>query len=295
MSWARFDDQMLDHPKLLAIGPIGFALHAAAIIWCARNMTDGRLPLGKVSTLLDLRGVIVSPNDPTGRWLGEEPDTRIWSAPDALDIAYVLVGARLWEHDGPDFKVHDFLHYNPSKADVLEKREQARDRQNRWRERHAVTNASPNALVPGTGEGSICLKKARKGSAEGKPWRTVPAGETLTEARLAMGTKLGLPPDVVQRFWLDMGDHVFKSPKKDVDRTWLNWVEKEASRWAPPRSARPAGSPRSLATSPPLSEAEKQRILHRELDRGVTASRDAFAQSAGPAVLGDILKQVVKG
>ena len=43
--WARLDDAILDNPEeIIAAGPLGFALHVAAITWCARNLTDGFIP-----------------------------------------------------------------------------------------------------------------------------------------------------------------------------------------------------------------------------------------------------------
>src|SRR3989304_5015706 len=52
MTWARFDDAILDNPKIIRVGPIGFALHVAAITWCARNLTDGFIPEAKAKQIL---------------------------------------------------------------------------------------------------------------------------------------------------------------------------------------------------------------------------------------------------
>lgn len=101
MSWVRIDDGMPEHPKVLSVGPLAFALDIAAICYCARNRTDGRVPRSKVRILLDLADVRIA-----GR------------KADALALADALVAAGRWRRDGDDFVIHDFLEYNPARADI---------------------------------------------------------------------------------------------------------------------------------------------------------------------------------
>jgi hypothetical protein len=113
MSWAKLDDAMLDNHKVAAVGGAGFALHIAGILYCARNLTDGFIPAGKVATLVD------------------SADFR----PSVAALLARLVTNNLWhrneERNGYD--VHDYLTYNPTKEKVLADRESARNRQGRHR------------------------------------------------------------------------------------------------------------------------------------------------------------------
>jgi hypothetical protein len=142
MSWARLDDAILDNPKIIAAGPLGFALHVAAITWCARNLTDGFIPKRRVAQLLDLASLQVS----------ERTKVRILHAVTADDVAADLARIGLWHDHGESWELHHFLEYNFSRAQVLHRREKALDRVNKHR--HLACNAVTNAAVtrlPGPG------------------------------------------------------------------------------------------------------------------------------------------------
>ena len=97
MPWGRVDDQHYRHEKLAELddelrkGCI--ALFWLAISWCNDRLTDGRVPQGTV---------------------------RILGA-DAAE-AEELVRVGLWERDGRAYRIHDYLHFNKSKAQVIEER-----------------------------------------------------------------------------------------------------------------------------------------------------------------------------
>jgi hypothetical protein len=93
MPWGRVDDQHYRHEKVgeldddLRKGCI--ALFWLAISWCNDRLTDGRVPAGIVRTL---------------------------GADSAEADELVRVG--LWERDGRGYRVHDFLDFNKSRAQV---------------------------------------------------------------------------------------------------------------------------------------------------------------------------------
>lgn len=99
MPWGRVDDHHYRHPKVgeldesLRKGCI--ALYWLAISWCNDQLTDGRVPAGTVRTL---GGDIAEANE--------------------------LVHVGLWEKDGAGYRVHDFLDFNKSKAEVAQERAQ---------------------------------------------------------------------------------------------------------------------------------------------------------------------------
>lgn len=131
MVWVKIDDSILDNPKIIRSGPVGFALHTAAITWCARNLTDGFVPEAKAKQLLSKTW-----NDP----VREDGKELIWelnagsghcgmSADEVIEsVVRLLVHVGLW-HEGVDdygnhgYWLNDFTEFNPTRAEVLEKRE----------------------------------------------------------------------------------------------------------------------------------------------------------------------------
>lgn len=111
MSWARLDDACTDHLKLRRAGTAGLALWTASIVWCSRHLTDGFIPTDMLHDIW--------------RPVGESFDA---------DAACArLVAAGLWDEVEGGWKVHDYLDYNMSRAEVMSRREQAADRQRRRR------------------------------------------------------------------------------------------------------------------------------------------------------------------
>ena len=91
MPWGRLDDSLYDHPKLdrLRHRLAAVGLHALALSWCNRWLTDGHVSRRQVAKL-----------GGTAR------------------LADDLVGAGLWERDGQDYRIHDFLEFNQSREEV---------------------------------------------------------------------------------------------------------------------------------------------------------------------------------
>jgi hypothetical protein len=110
MPWGRLDDSFYDHPKLDLLGRNRLAcvgLHALAISWCNRFLTDGQVPRARV------------------RRLGG-----------TVELADCLVKAGLWERsEGGNYRIHDFGDYNESADYVRTKRRQMRELGRRGGER----------------------------------------------------------------------------------------------------------------------------------------------------------------
>jgi 5-methylcytosine-specific restriction endonuclease McrA len=112
MPWVRLDDQFSDHPKILRAGPLAGWLFVCGLTYCARQLSDGFIPRSMVRRLADLDN--------------------------AGELAQRLVDAGLWEACGDGFRVHDYLEYNPSAAQVRHEREGNRERQRAFRDRHRL-------------------------------------------------------------------------------------------------------------------------------------------------------------
>lgn len=114
MSWVRIDDEFYQHPKIVQAGPLALAWHIAGLCYCSRYLTDGEIPLGIVPTLVNPTGIQVTDWD--GELCGASHDA---TYEDAVER---LVRFGLWEEIPSGYRIHDYLKYNPSRADVLAQR-----------------------------------------------------------------------------------------------------------------------------------------------------------------------------
>lgn len=96
MSWVCTSDDAPEHPKLIGLDDAAYALWHRALSYCNRQLTDGFVPAGALVALS--------------------------RAPKPADVAKALVAAKLWETAEGGFMVHDYLDYQPSRAEVEEER-----------------------------------------------------------------------------------------------------------------------------------------------------------------------------
>lgn len=110
MAHAQLDDLYGDHPKIAGLSDAAYRLHTQGILFCARHLTDGLIPADEVPRLVRKfrRPALVELLD-RGLWIS------------------VLDGA---------FSVHDYLDWNPSRAEVERRRAQAAKRKAEWRASH---------------------------------------------------------------------------------------------------------------------------------------------------------------
>jgi len=102
MTWVRIDEGFPEHPKVIAAGPIASWLHVCALAYCNRQLTDGVITTAVLARLSDGRRNTAH--------------------------AAALVEAGLWEVIDGGWLIHDFLHYQPSRAKVESERAAARER-----------------------------------------------------------------------------------------------------------------------------------------------------------------------
>jgi hypothetical protein len=94
MPWARLDDRFSEHPKIVGLTDRAFRLHVSAIVYAARNRTDGRIAASL---------------------------PRAWGF--MPRHVQELVSSHLWDPIDGGWAIHDYLDYNPSRAEA-EEREQ---------------------------------------------------------------------------------------------------------------------------------------------------------------------------
>lgn len=98
MSWVKLDDRIFDNPKIAALSDTAKVAYLEATCYCARELTDGFVPLNKA------KGFAGKPK-----------------------VVQELV-PHLWETAPGGFRVHDYLKYNPTRVKVLAEREAAQRR-----------------------------------------------------------------------------------------------------------------------------------------------------------------------
>lgn len=119
MPYVNFDDNYPDHTKVDSLTDAAFRLHTSAICYCAKQLTNGKLPTDRPPRLV--------------------PRYR----PAALKE---LLAAGMWHNVGegcgtdtcptgePDlYQIHDYLQWNKSRAWWEHKREQDAKRLADWR------------------------------------------------------------------------------------------------------------------------------------------------------------------
>ena len=139
MAWVRLDDKFPHNPKILKAGPLGLAMHVAAICYCNQHLTDGFIPRAAVTALLNLEGIAMRCWD--GEMMGGGDDAE-WQL-----IVEDLVASDLWHPVQGGWSIHDYLEYQPSKKKILTERAANAERQSRWR--NGVTNEENNAVSNG--------------------------------------------------------------------------------------------------------------------------------------------------
>lgn len=125
MTWVRIDDGFADHPKILKAGPLAIVAQVRALCYCSRHLTDGFLPDDIVMTILsDLSPI----------------------------KAISMCQAKLWQRVGgrrSGYKVHDYLKYNPSRAETLQLRTTKRLAGQAGGIAKAIADATARAIAAG--------------------------------------------------------------------------------------------------------------------------------------------------
>ena len=102
MTWVRIDENFPEHPKIMAAGDDAAWWFVCALAYSNRHLTDGFIPASTVKRLTNHKRPII--------------------------LAVKLVEVGLLDQTEGGFQIHDFLHYQPSKATVEEERRKARER-----------------------------------------------------------------------------------------------------------------------------------------------------------------------
>lgn len=118
MSWVKLDDLLPHHDKLIAAGTDAlavFGLYVASLCYAQRHDTDGRISRPALALLM--------PGCP-------RPSKRLLAQ---------MVTLKLWDADGVDWRIHDYLDHNLSAVERAAGKRANNVRQHRRRERIQAT------------------------------------------------------------------------------------------------------------------------------------------------------------
>ena len=127
MAWITIDDQFPDHPKLKSVGVFGLAIQIASICYCGRFLTDGFLSYSAAEAIV--RSVLSKFTRTDGTvWTPGLTSGHSGLDAEEVDWKAIMVESELWDEVKNGYKVHDYLLYNPTKSQVVERRESAKER-----------------------------------------------------------------------------------------------------------------------------------------------------------------------
>ncbi len=147
MAFGRLHEEAAGDGKLLALSDAAFRMWACGLIYCQKNLTDGFIPEHAIAAFgvrgfdgaefyrvhfaasLALPAKVHALLASVLRGLTTTPAT----VADELCRAQLPERAPVWERVAGGFKVHDYLDWNDSRAEILKARALSRDRMRRKR------------------------------------------------------------------------------------------------------------------------------------------------------------------
>lgn len=163
MPWVRLDDQFTDNPKVVAAGPLAGWLYVSSLVYSARNLTDGFIPVGMVMRLADFSSEMF-----TGT-TGYVSENHSGFSELVGGLVHSLVTHGLWETKTSNavsnkvvtpfvtgYVIHDYHHYQPSREQVLKERDANRKRQEVYRKtRDGESTINSNAVSHAVSNGEV--------------------------------------------------------------------------------------------------------------------------------------------
>lgn len=244
MTWFKVDDGFWSNPKTMTMSEAATSLWVRAGAYACQHLTDGFID----ASLLSVLG--------------------------SRDAADELVARGLWKKERGGFQFHDWDDYQETRAIVLQRREQAKERMQRAREakkrsREHIANeqrtsrevprkfaagshnpdptrpdpaTTPNGVVEGA-------RKRAPSQATALPHGWSPDDDLIAEMRSECpGVDLDHETRKFRDYWIAQGGQ--RGRKKDWRATWRNWIRRAAEN-APTRArpntheawSTPAGEP----------------------------------------------------
>lgn len=168
MTWTRLDDNFADDEEVWDLSDAAFRLYVSGLLFCNRRLTDGRIRVSKVASLVPMS------NAKANRAAQELVDAGKWSVLDA-----------------ETFGVVKFLNWNKSKERVMAEREAkamagAMGAATRWRSKGHGTGGNGTGSGEDRSNSEQGIRRSRKALVR-RAYETLPAevlypgGEQLSD------------------------------------------------------------------------------------------------------------------
>jgi hypothetical protein len=252
MPWFKVDDGFANSEPVMKL-PRRYRANAIGLwtlsgTWCAKELTDGRVPLYMVEELSGTRAQ-----------------------------ARLLVDAGLWVETSEGYEFVGWEKYQPTRAEVEEARLKEAERKRKWRMSRRDTSGThagqdaglraesghPDPTRPDpltTSNEVVTEKKSTRGSRLPETWHPAPALVAWTE-QTAPGVDWQSELDVFRDYWVAQPGQ--KGVKTDWDSTWRNWIRRKAQSPAPGAYKRPTRREENLNVLAEIQREQAQRELTR--------------------------------
>ena len=199
MTWFKVDDSFWSHPKVLELSDAAIAMWVKAGSYSAQYLTNGTL------TLLTLHSICAQ-NRNYKRAVNE------------------LVKSGLWEFvSDTEIHFHDWESFQPSRAEILERREETAARVREWRakkrDNKAVSNTDSNAVTQHVTHHVTNNVRNHVSNASPDPTRPI-YKETTSKEVVKKNTKTLIPDS-----WTPTVAHRDLAARKNID------IESEAAKF----------------------------------------------------------------
>lgn len=197
MPWVRLDEDFPDHPKVVTAGPLAGWMHVCALAYCNRHLTDGFVPHAQIARLVNFAGIVDLDEDPGPIDARDLPDVSPY------DLAERLVNLGIWEKRQGGYLIHDFLDYQPSRAEIEAQRKVKKDAGRAGGVRSGVsrrsrTEAEPKQNTKQTGSRTEAEHEAqREANRQAKP-KPVPDTDTDTSVYKSSSSLDRVAPEVAE-------------------------------------------------------------------------------------------------
>jgi hypothetical protein len=228
MSWVKVDDQLWCHPKFVGMPPEAIKLWLVALCWSSSQATDGHIPRQSLSLF------------------GHFHHRR--------RAVMELVKRNLWDECESGYVIHDFLEYQPSRAQRDASREAHAKRTRRWRDR---SGDSTRDTAPGPARPGPIPSPIEESARDPEP----------TTAYFALPSNWDPGPDILMGTAARHADHITYLERfrahyvgSSTTRTAEQWRQ-SYRKWAvkDAQESKRAPSPRPAAHDPYIAPIERQR------------------------------------
>ncbi|MGW4759567.1 hypothetical protein [Streptomyces chartreusis] len=165
MSWARIDDSLHSHPKIMLVGNAATGLFVRLISYAGQHLTDGFVPSAVVRSY------------GTPRLIKALCDAQLLHKVES-NSSHTSIADLTFK--GPGYVINDYLDYNFSRKQVEAERAKNAARQELWRERQKAKKAT--AERPAAPESNGRSNGVTNGGTNGAPTHPYPNPKDMADA-----------------------------------------------------------------------------------------------------------------